>query len=102
MGVEPWALQRIPNIADARSAFLTRQEQRRMQPSTVDSVGREIFVGASPSTLFEPDRPTDLVGYRKFQLCGWLNHANCATMATLFATRKSCRRTRDQHPEVPI
>jgi endonuclease YncB( thermonuclease family) len=79
MTVEPWSPQRIPNIADARSALLIRQEQRRTQRLAQSAaLVVTIFVGAIASTCFGPDRANPIAPmYGKFQLCGWVNRINC-------------------------
>jgi micrococcal nuclease len=79
MTVEPWSPQKIPNIADTRSAFVRRRQHRRAEriaQSTVLAV--TILSGVIATTIFSPVRfflPVPAFG--EFRLCGGLNRYNC-------------------------
>jgi micrococcal nuclease len=80
MTVEPWSPRPISNIADARSAFLIRQQRRRKERlAQLITLMVTIGVGAIATTLFGPERSEPIPGaeYRTFQLCGWRNRRNC-------------------------
>jgi micrococcal nuclease len=79
MTIEPWSPRRISNIANVRFAFLSRQEQRRMQRlAQATALVATIFVGAIATAFFGPDHPNSITSiYGKFELCGWVNRMNC-------------------------
>jgi hypothetical protein len=80
MTVEPWSPRPISNIADARSAFLIRQQRRRTRRlAQLITLVVTIGVGTIASTLFGPERSEPIPGaeYRTYQLCGWRNRRNC-------------------------